>query len=97
MAVGDPTPSVVPATRPAKLAAASDPASISRIAGLEARVRELEDENLKLKVALEQLQISQFEPVQRDSNSNSMPKAPSDWVKHQFNGVDYYLVPLDAK
>jgi len=55
-----------------------------RIAALEARIVNLEEQIQKLSFVL-------------SNNSVGMNKLPSSWGKFDFNGMSYYIVPIEDK
>src|SRR3954470_9388936 len=67
----------------------------AKVAELEKKNYELAKENAKLKDENRQLQV-QLTARQQMVNPPVQPKVPGNWTPRQFNGVTYYLVPLDG-
>ena len=59
----------------------------SRVVCLERQVKKLESQLRPGKM------IKDF-PVTIPPTFRHMPRAPKGWRKRQFNGIDYYVVPL---
>lgn len=66
----------------------------ARVETLQTRVRELERRNSALEAEAQQLRtrllVERPQPIIPDAG-----RVPENWQRRQFNGITYYLVPLE--
>jgi hypothetical protein len=94
-AVGGQTSQVAPTTQPAKAPPSNTPQVSDRERQLEVRVRELEQDNLSLKMQLNEHVQEQIRLSQKviDLKSKAIPFG---WVQHEFNGSEFYTLRLTS-
>jgi len=72
-------------------------------AGIEAELKALKSRVVFLEQRVKNLE-SRFRPGRMTTDHSAaiaptfpqMPQAPKSWRKKEFNGIDYYVVPLQA-